>query len=78
MAERVKSILLLRGSTEKMDASHVSQISILMDPVGPLRYKGLVTMPNAMGPDLADAFLKKDKERIKLIVEFITSGTAVK
>jgi len=49
-----------------------------MDPVGPLRYKGLVTMPNAMGPVLADAFHKQDKDKIKLVVGAITSGSAVK
>jgi hypothetical protein len=78
MAERVASILMLCASTEKKGANHVTQISILMDPIGPLRYKGLVTMPNAMGAILADAFRSKDKDKINLIAEIISSGTATK
>jgi hypothetical protein len=77
-AERVSSILALCALTEKKDASHVSQVSILMDPIGPLRYKGLVAMPNGMGPVLADAFRTKDKQNINLIGEIISSGTAAK
>jgi hypothetical protein len=78
LAERVSSILLLRANADKKTASNIAHISILMDPIGPLRYKGLVTMPNAIGPVLAEAFRNKDKQTIGLIVEAITSGTAVK
>ena len=76
MSERVSAILSLRANAEKKGANHVAQISILLDPIGPLRYKGLVTMPQAMGPILADAFRTKDKEKINLIVDVIGGGTA--
>jgi serine/threonine protein kinase len=78
MAERVKSILAIRGNTDKMSPVHISQISILLDPTGPLRFNGLVTMPNALGAVLADGFQKNDKDKIGLIIEAITSGTAAK
>ena len=77
-AERVSTILAMRTHAEKMGPNHICQISILLDPLGPLRYRGLVTIPHAVGPILADAFRKKDKALIDLIVDSITSGTAVK
>ena len=78
MAERVSSINVLRANTEKIGAEKIAQIAVLMDPIGPLRYKGLVTMPNAMGSVLANAFRKEDTETVNLIAEIITSGVATK
>jgi hypothetical protein len=78
MAARVSLILALCANGEKKGANHISRISILLDPIGPVRYKGLVTMPHAMGPVLADAFRTKDKKKINLIVDCIGSGTAIK
>ncbi|MDA0653270.1 MAG: hypothetical protein O3C49_08350, partial [Proteobacteria bacterium] len=78
MAERVSSILLLCANTEQKGAEKIAQISVLMDPIGPFRFKGLVAMPNAMGPILANAFRKKEKETINLIAEIIGNGAAAK
>ena len=78
LAERVSSIFMLGANADKEGAKYVSQISILMDPIAPLRYKGLVTMPDAMGPLLADAFRTKNQKNINLIAEIIGGNTAAK
>lgn len=76
--ERVSSILAMRAASEKKNADHIAQVSILLDPLGPLRYKGLMTIPHAVGPLLALAFHKKDKAKIDLIAESISGGIAIK
>jgi hypothetical protein len=78
LAERIDTILALRADVGKKGPAQVSQICMLLDPIGPMRFKGLTTMPFAIGPALSDAFSRKDKERISLIVECISSGLAIK
>jgi len=75
---RVPSILLLCANTEKKGPDHVSHNSIMMDRIGPLRYKDLVTIPNAMGAFLADALRTNNTEKINLIAEIISIGSAAK
>lgn len=78
LAERIETILALRADVGKKGPAQVSQICMLLDPIGPLRYKGLTTMPFAMGPALADGFARKDKDCINLIVESIAGGLVIK
>lgn len=78
LAERIDTILALRADVGKKGPAQVSEVCMLLDPVGPLRYKGLTTMPFATGPALADAFAGNDKDRVNLIVESITGGLAIK
>jgi hypothetical protein len=63
-------------SRGNIGAHQVSQVCVLLDLCGPIRYKGLVVMPNAVGGCLAEAFKAKDKETIGLVAELISSGAA--
>ena len=76
-SERVSQLLTLRADSDKIGPLQVSKACMLLDPAGPMRLKGLSTMPSAMGPVLADAFARGDKETIDLIGECITGGHAV-
>jgi hypothetical protein len=66
------------GSTG--DAKFVSKACALLDPEGPLRYKGLTVMPDGMGYALAAASEKEaDKNSaniIQLVTELIQKGIA--
>lgn len=78
LAERIDSIMALRANVGKKGPGQITEICMLLDPVAPLRYKGLTTMPFATGPALADAVARKDKDLISLIVESITGGLSIK
>ncbi len=59
------------------DATLVTRVSILMDPRGPLRYRGLSIMPDGLGPLLAEALRGGDNVTVRLIGEIISRGLAV-
>jgi hypothetical protein len=59
------------------DAFLVAHTCMLLDQTGPLRYKGLIVMPAALGPMLAAAFNDDNKEQIKLLAEVITNNVAL-
>lgn len=64
------------NSKGTIGAHQVSQVCVLLDLSGPIRYKGLVVMPNAIGNCLAEAFQAKDKETIGLVAELVSTGAA--
>lgn len=76
--ERVSMLFSMRADSDKLNPDQVAQASMYLDSTGPIRYKGLFTMPSAMGVVLADAFARKDMESAKAVGELITGGLALK
>lgn len=58
------------------DAKLVTRIGALLDPEGPLRYKGLTVMPDGMGYALSAAVENGEKETIGLVTELVQKGIA--
>ena len=80
LAHRVADILGSDTEGEgkgRASARAVSRVCTVLDRAGPLRYKGLVAMPSALGITLADAFERGDTKSISLIGESITRGIAL-
>lgn len=55
----------------------VSRVCTVLDGMGPLRYKGLILMPSALGTVLADAYQRNETKTIGLIAECISRGVAL-
>lgn len=75
LADKVKSVL--QGDGENgggSSAKLVSSICMALDNVGPIRYKGISTMPDGIGATLAAAFLRKDQKAIQIIGECLATG----
>jgi hypothetical protein len=53
----------------------VARICMMLDPTGPIRYKGLSLSPDGLGTTLTSAFYRKDQPGIQLIAECISTGT---
>lgn len=53
----------------------VAAVCMLLDPTGPIRYKGLSITCGGLGATLAAAFYRKDQPQIQLIAECISAGT---
>jgi hypothetical protein len=64
------------GDADSGDAKLVTRVGALLDPEGPLKYKGLTVMPDGMGYALSAAVENGDKETIALVTELIQKGTA--
>lgn len=79
LAERVVAIVAASegGRGGEGDAVMVAHICMLLDQTGPLRYKGLVVMPNALGSMLAAAFDAGDSTQIQLFAEAISNNVAL-
>jgi len=80
MAEQVKEAIegdAGSGSRERASGRLVARVCSILDRPGPLRYKGLVAMPTALGPVLADAFRRNDNKTIGLVSECIAKGIAI-
>lgn len=58
------------------DAKLVTRVGALLDPEGPLKYKGLTVMPDGMGYALSAAVESGDKEVISLVTELVQKGIA--
>jgi hypothetical protein len=55
------------------DETLLALSSMALDPAGPLRYRDLVVMPDGLGPLLAEAFARRDNDRLKAIADLILS-----
>ena len=64
------------GEGEAADAKLVTRACSLLDPEGPLRYKGMTVMPDGMGYALSAAVEGDDKDTIALITDLIHKGLA--
>jgi hypothetical protein len=56
------------------DPKLVSQISAILDPQAPIRYKGVVVMPDGAGPLLAQALMDGNREEAQTIGELLAKG----
>lgn len=77
IADDIAALARARSGGKDDDAMMVSQVCMLLDRTGPMRYKGLVAMPAALGSLLAAAFHTNDGERIQLVAECISKGVAL-
>lgn len=64
---------LARGR-RTIDEEQVARVCCLLDPIGPVRYRGLAIMLDGFGPALAQAFLANDEEAQKSISSMLTLG----
>lgn len=64
------------GDGEASDAKLVTRVCALLDPEGPLEYKGMTVMPDGMGYALAAAVESGDKNTIGLVTELVHKGIA--
>lgn len=60
--------------TNITDEMLATQLAIILDPQGPIRYKGLRLMPRALGLALAQAYIEKNNNHQQLLAEIISSG----
>ena len=80
LAQRVADAIATDSEAESRGRASprlVSRICTVLDRTGPLRYKGLVAMPSAVGTILADAFQRGDNKMIGLVGECITRGVTL-
>ncbi len=78
LAEDVNSALqgdAEAGTRSGPNGRLVARVCMLLDPTGPIRYKGLSITCGGLGATLADAFYRKDQPEIQLIAECISTGT---
>jgi hypothetical protein len=68
--ERLEEAILGAGND---DDALISQVSMALDPQGPLRFRDLVAMPDGLGPLLLDAFANRDSNRLGTIAELLKS-----
>lgn len=76
LMERITEILMYSASQQK-DSSEditVSKICVELDPLAPLRYKGVVASAQGMGPMLASAMERNDRELVQAIADCIAKG----
>ena len=68
MADKVKETAELaeihKADMQGMDDYVVAKVSIILDPVGPIRYKGFSFMPEAYGPAMAMEMLRRGDAQI--------------
>ncbi|NQU71747.1 MAG: hypothetical protein HQ514_14420 [Rhodospirillales bacterium] len=65
---------LLENTSDKNDAFLPTRICQVLDPLGPMRFKGLVMFPDGVGAMLAEAVRTKNADSIQRIAECIDSG----
>jgi len=64
------------GEDDASASKLVTRVCALLDPEGPLRYKGLSAMPDGLGYALSHAFEQDDKDTVGLVTEVIHKGLA--
>lgn len=72
--ELVEEFLEKHPLTNITDEMLASQLAIILDPQGPIRYKGMRLMPRALGLALAQAYIEKNSNHQQLLAEVISSG----
>ncbi len=55
----------------------VTQVCAVLDPTGPMRYKGVVAAPDGLGPLLAEAIRTDDREAGQRICEVLAKGLPI-
>lgn len=65
------------ATTKGADGRLVFRICQLMDPVGPMRFKGINVMPDGLGARLAQAIREDDREDVQSIAELILKSLPV-
>ena len=76
LVEQIGEIMMYTGSKNK-DAEEsviISRICVALDPLGPLRYKGMIADPQGLGTTLAAAMEADDNARVQLISDCIAKG----
>ncbi len=76
LVERIGEILMYSGSQNGESGEHamISKICVTLDPLGPLRYKGMVFEPRGLGSTLSNAMEIEDQNRVQIIHDCIARG----
>ncbi len=65
------------GPHEAAGARLVTHICAVLDPTGPMRYKGVVAAPDGLGPLLAEAVRSNDRDAGQRICELLAKGLPI-
>lgn len=65
------------AASPESDAKLVMDVAAILDPSGPVRYKGLAAMPDGIGGLLAEAYRGADKQILPIIGDFIAKGMMI-
>ncbi len=71
--DAVNELLEKTSMSSVTDEMLAARLSIALDPLGPLRYKGMRLMPKAIGNALAQAFLDRNTNHQQVTAEIIAS-----
>lgn len=73
-AEGGEQLAFIAKQDKASDEDAVARACIILDPKGPIRFRGLRVMPAGLGPLLASAYDHGDKALLKALAELIGSG----
>ena len=68
---------LLENTADKNDKFLPTRICQVLDPLGPMRFRGLIMFPDGVGAMLAEAVRTKNTDGIQRIAECIDSGVSL-
>jgi hypothetical protein len=81
LADEVKKTLkaarVEAASSPGPDAKLVCQLCSILDPDGPMRYRGVVAKPAGLGPLLAAALREGARDQVNDICDLLAKGTAI-
>jgi hypothetical protein len=77
VAKTVKSARIEAAANPEPDPKLVSQFSAILDPEGPIRYKGVVARPDGLGPLLAAAMRDGARDEVNAICDLLSKGLAI-
>jgi hypothetical protein len=77
LTKALKAARISGASNSAPDAKLVAQICCILDPDGPMRYRGIVSMPDGLGPLLAAAMRANAREQVSDICDLVTKGLVI-
>jgi hypothetical protein len=77
VARTLKSARIEAASNPGPDPKLVAQICTILDPDGPIRYRGIIAMPNGLGPMFAAAVRDGARDDVSHICDMLVKGLVI-
>jgi hypothetical protein len=77
VTKTIKSARIEAGANPEPDARLVAQLCAILDPEGPIRYKGISACPDGLGPLMAQAMRDGAREETNAICDLLAKGLAI-
>jgi hypothetical protein len=77
VARTLKSARIEAASNPGPDPKLVAQMCTILDPDGPIRYRGVIAMPNGLGPMFAAAVREGARDDVSHICDMLVKGLAI-